>query len=461
MKREKSVVSPKLRRLGVAVCAVFGAAGIGLWPAQSDAQINRSRPPASSPSGSGSSSPDRSPSDRSSGDSRPAGSSTRDRAPDRGASAPERSRPSAPVITGRTRDPGSSANSGSSPARGGTDFNGLFGRNRPSGRESSSGREASSGRVPSSGITLSPLRSGSPADGVGLSGRSRPTASPGLSTLQPLAPSRSSDPFSYGQSTRRRDYESGGAFDRFNRSAEGFSFRYGNGIWGRDRYHYYNGWGTSYFPRGGAYYPYYYPRFISGYTCPSLYGYYFGSCPPYIGLEYVVIAPPRYVYVPAPVYNNLGYYYGWSREDVDTYYLNREATTSRSIERETAHDRLLDNSLRDIRRAWLDGDIQLLSRHVRRDTRVSVYLRGKYQYSLDAGDYLDMSRDALQTTKTVKFELDDIRRKDHGIFVVTGSHVYRDKEGAERTVYVSYVVERADDEYYITQVGTAPDRIKD
>ena len=41
---------------------------------------------------------------------------------------------------------------------------------------------------------------------------------------------------------------------------------------------------------------------------------------------------------------------------------------------------------------------------------------------------------------------------------VTGRHGYIDKSGNQRTVFLSYLLEKTDNTYYITQVGTAPDR---
>ena len=69
-----------------------------------------------------------------------------------------------------------------------------------------------------------------------------------------------------------------------------------------------------------------------------------------------------------------------------------------------------------------------------------------------------MTKDAFRTTKTVSFELGNPIRKEKGITLVTGRHVYIDKSGNQRTVFLSYLFEKTDNIYYITQVGTAPDR---
>src|SRR5581483_10483776 len=120
--------------------------------------------------------------------------------------------------------------------------------------------------------------------------------------------------------------------------------------------------------------------------------YYYGMFPPYIGLNAVAYTPPQYIYVPVPVYNNLGRYQGWRTDDLDDYYLNRDQDESKSKpqgegdyrigEEKPKTDPALNKAVEDIRKAWETGDIQMLARHVRRDSRIAVYLRGKYQYSL-------------------------------------------------------------------------------
>jgi hypothetical protein len=233
------------------------------------------------------------------------------------------------------------------------------------------------------------------------------------------------------------------------------------------------GWGI-YFPFGAAYYPYYYPDYTYGLTVPSMY-YYYGTFPPYIGANYVMSQPPQYGYVPTPDYTPDGQYSGDQPDDLDNYYLNRnqgqDAVPSRQQdnsqgsykvgESTVTKDAVLDNAVADIDAAWKTGDIQMLAKHIRRDARVAVYLRGKYQYSLDAGDYLDMTRDAFRATRTVSFTLDKVQRKEKGVYTVSGRHTYMDQKDKNHTVLVNYVLEKGDDEYYITQVGTSPEKLEE
>ena len=72
-----------------------------------------------------------------------------------------------------------------------------------------------------------------------------------------------------------------------------------------------------------------------------------------------------------------------------------------------------------------------------------------------------MTRDALRNTKTVSFTLDTVERKQDGIYTVTGKHVYKDERDKDRTVNVSYVLQKNGDVYDITQIGTAPENLAD
>lgn len=255
--------------------------------------------------------------------------------------------------------------------------------------------------------------------------------------------------------------------------------RYRNGLYGNGRVIY--GWGYTIFMNGVAYYPYYCPDFIPGYSAFSPYYFYYGLAP-YLGVQGLYSAPPAVVYVPVPVYSNDGQYRGWRRDDVDDYYLNRKAPDeernkakkeekgekdsnkeANPIEKSEAPtpalENLLDKAIAMVKQAWAKRDIQLLSELTDPKTRIAVYLRGKYQYSLAPQDYLDMTRDAFENVDTVAFRLDPPQRKEKGVYTVVGRHTYRSRDGEERSILISYVFEKKNDKYVLTQVGTAPEQI--
>lgn len=288
--------------------------------------------------------------------------------------------------------------------------------------------------------------------------------------------------------------------------------------WWRPRHHAFYGWSFSFFLDGWAFYPYYYPTFVVGVSYPSLYGCYYGVLPPYIAADNVYLTPPQVIYVPYPVYTDAGSYQGWRddgyskvptavpdkdtpKKDEDNGYRITESTKQtdgdmaaagadepdseasaesaakpdKAVSAESAKksdkslvadpakktDKDLDAAIRDISTAWHTGNTDLLSQYIRPDARIAVYLRGIYQYSMDAGDYMDMTRDAFSTMTTVRFELNDVLLKAPGVYSVSGRHVYRNNDGSRRTVYVSFVLEKKAGRFVITQVGTAPDKIEE
>ena len=121
----------------------------------------------------------------------------------------------------------------------------------------------------------------------------------------------------------------------------------------------------------------------------------------------------------------------------------------------------MNRAVENITEAWTSQDIQLIARHTRKDQTIAVYLKGKYQYSIDTGDYLDMTRDAFRANKTLRFKLDRVEKKQRDVYVVTGRHTYKNRDSDEKVVLVNYVLEKIDDEYVITQVGSAPEKLEE
>jgi hypothetical protein len=236
------------------------------------------------------------------------------------------------------------------------------------------------------------------------------------------------------------------AYDVFTRSREGRSYNNGivlrSGSFYRDRYF------DHYFPSSFCYFPHYSSGFSLSLNFFSPYGYYYGVCPPYIYRNYCTYYPPSYVYVDVPVYVDNDWH-GY-RDDRD---YRDDVRDFREDGLETATD--------DIREAFRSNDINPLVNLTDPNVKIAVFLKGKYEYSLSANDYLDMTRDMLQTTDTVQFDLTRFHKRASGVYVISGKHAYTDHDGNKRTVYVSFVVERLSGHWTLTQVGTAPDHIQE
>jgi hypothetical protein len=245
------------------------------------------------------------------------------------------------------------------------------------------------------------------------------------------------------------------ARDLFTRSQEGRY--YNNGVLLRRGYyspyreigHYYPGY---------VFYPYYYPTYDASVVYLSPYSFYFGVCAPYIYRRHTFYSCPSTIWIDVPVYVN-DEYHGWDddRRSGDDYYLNR----SGYYDPDAVSDPTLRDAVDDIRDAFRYGSIEHLVNLVDPQIKIAVFLKGKYDYSMATNDYLDLTRDAMRNMDTIEFDITRLRKRAMGVYVASGKHVYRDSEGRERTVYVSFVLEKLRDHWTITQVGTSPDRIQE
>ena len=239
----------------------------------------------------------------------------------------------------------------------------------------------------------------------------------------------------------------------FTRSSEGR--RYETGVALRPSYRIQDVYVRRYFRTGECHFPYYWPTYQQTVVYFSPYSVYYGVCPPYLLRRYTYYRRPTVIYIEVPIYRDR-VFVGFDSYR-DDYYLSDRVYR--------LHDGDLPQAVRDafadIEEAFRYSDIDLLARYADPSTRIAVFRNGEYEYSLHANDYLDMTRDAMREWDTLSFDLYRVRRRSDGVYVASGRHDYRDREGRRRTVYVSFAVERLFGRWVLTQVGTAPDRIQD
>ena len=196
--------------------------------------------------------------------------------------------------------------------------------------------------------------------------------------------------------------------------------------------------------RGGLYYyssrpnykPMHYAHWVfnnydPGFNRRSAY-FYFGFFP-YLETARIHMAPyitVTYINRPVHIYS-------------DGYYLSRGTNTD------------LGHALSDIRDAWLNGRADLIGDHVDNRQTIAVLLDGNYDYSLDAGDYAQMTNDAIDQVQTVSFTWQDVRERTNGDYTAFAKHTYRDDSGRTQTVYVSYTLHQIGREYVIVEVGSS------
>ena len=251
-----------------------------------------------------------------------------------------------------------------------------------------------------------------------------------------------------------------------------------------------NGYGSSPALLGGYYYGGYCNDGGGRHEYPSVYSNY-GGFPQYIYSPNVVVVSndcqPDYSTPPLPFYTpvyqtmyNQNNYYVATPERVDELQAGG-AQAKAALEHAYPADSF-QAAFADIAHAWTDGDIDLIRRHLRdNDTRVSVFLGGKYSYSIASSDFSQITRDALDKLHTDSFTFTRIRKLKNGDVTAFGSHVYRasdtsdgadssgtvpfdqagdgstdtDNLGTAKTIYVSYTLRRYGTEWDIVATDSA------
>jgi hypothetical protein len=165
---------------------------------------------------------------------------------------------------------------------------------------------------------------------------------------------------------------------------------------------------------------------------------YYDPCPPFVSVYRVVYLPPRphTVLVEVPLY-------------VETpYYLERRPPDSQQ------------QLLSDLRAAWMLRDPSYLTRYIRPESYIAIYLDGQYAYSLPAQDYIAMTRDAIRAVRTEQIRFYRIAKRGETQLVVRGEHQYiDDATGVRRLVYIQYTFEQVDGRWYLIEAGSSANRL--
>jgi len=208
---------------------------------------------------------------------------------------------------------------------------------------------------------------------------------------------------------------------RYNNNGGGW----GGGWYGYPGYGYY----------GGYPYGYGYPAYGNGY--PYGYGYGLPGQPlPQVPLQRDVIVQRE---APRDVQPEQR-----PRDNGDGFYLGGRAANES-----------ISDALDDIRKAWLNGDVNRLKARLKSDGKVRVYLKGEYKYSMDNREFAALVKDAMTRFDTIAFELDRPQSEEAGRAFVTGKHTYTDADKTKQEVYVSYGLQRVDGKWLIVEAGSS------
>lgn len=235
---------------------------------------------------------------------------------------------------------------------------------------------------------------------------------------------------------------------RFTRTQEGRV--YDNGLALRKGRPVSAAWQKRYFPKGRYHFPYYRNTFVRGQTFLSPFSFFYGVCVPYIVASECRYYPPPVEFIDLPVFSGVQF---TRFDDVDTQNLFNDP----NLDQEQPG---LANAIDNLTDAFRDGNIDSLVTLIDPNVSIAVYQNGHYQYSLSANDYIDLARDAIQSMHTVGFTLNSLHQRAPGVFSVAGQQTYLDRNGQTQTTWVSFVLQDISGQWTLTQVGTAPGRIR-
>jgi hypothetical protein len=207
-------------------------------------------------------------------------------------------------------------------------------------------------------------------------------------------------------------------------------------------------WQRGYFPGGSYHYPYYSSAYGAGdYYSP--FGFYFGICDPYILGTGIYVYPPTDAYVNYPIYSG-AVFSRWTDTDDNAF----DQQDLNAVEPG------LLNATDEISETYHNGNIDALVSLIDPNMTISIYTQGKYRYSMKANDYLDLTRDTIKSVKTVSLSLDYLHQDSPTVYTLSGKQVYIGKNGQDRAVYLSFVLQDVGGHWTLTQAGTSPDRIQ-
>lgn len=209
-------------------------------------------------------------------------------------------------------------------------------------------------------------------------------------------------------------------------------------------------WQRPYFPHGTVHFPYYASTYSKGHVFISPWAYFYGICPPFINPAHCHVYPPSFVFIDIPIFSGdacLGFEY----TNVDNWFDHPDLATSEPG---------LVNAIDELSETFQNGDIDALAALISPNVSIAIYERGKYRYSMDSADFVDLTRDAIQNNHVANFNLTMLHEREPGVFSVSGSEAYTDASGETRTVWVSYVLQDFSGQWTLTQVGTSPDHVQ-
>lgn len=133
-------------------------------------------------------------------------------------------------------------------------------------------------------------------------------------------------------------------------------------------------------------------------------------------------------------------FYDWRRYDDDYSYGNRYRNED------------LDRAIEQIVYAFERGDIGQVEELIPRNGQIEISVEGSRRYWVNSDDFYDMLSDAVESTRTLRYRIVDVRTGRDGAQVVA-EHQYADAWGRRQSVYHRYVLRRDRYGYSIAGFG--------
>jgi hypothetical protein len=123
----------------------------------------------------------------------------------------------------------------------------------------------------------------------------------------------------------------------------------------------------------------------------------------------------------------------------------------------------LETALRQLRAAWIDGDVRGLRALLDPDLSVAVFEDEQFAYSLKSRDFLALSEDAINRVATDELHFTDIRRRDDGLVNAYATQRYRllgaRDDGRSHVASLRYTLVNLDGAWKLSAVSLAPDSL--
>jgi len=157
-----------------------------------------------------------------------------------------------------------------------------------------------------------------------------------------------------------------------------------------------------------------------------------------------VVASPwyRYSYLPPYIDNSRvivvnNYPSSWNWDGWQTYDV-----------RSDRRDEAVQGALDDLRDAFEEASDRYGNRLIPQDGNVAIYNDGHYDYSLNPDDFAQMFLDGIEQSKTVRYEIQEVRRQGDEVRV-RARHTYEDSWGQEQSVIHTLTLRRGRDGGYV------------